>query len=92
MCTVVNKYKDKYDLYIGRGSKWGNPFVIGKDGNRDEVIEKYRHHLHTQIKTGEVTLQELRDLRGLVLGCFCKPQKCHGDVLVKACEWAWTQP
>lgn len=40
MCTVVNKYKEEYDIYIGRGSRWGNPFVIGKDGTREEVIEK----------------------------------------------------
>jgi len=38
---VVNKYHEDYDVYIGRGSKWGNPYVIGKDGNREEVIKQY---------------------------------------------------
>ena len=42
MCTVVNKYKEYYDIYIGRGSPYGNPFVIGKDVTREEVIEKFR--------------------------------------------------
>ncbi len=38
--TIINLKKEKYDVYIGRGSKWGNPFHIGKDGNRKEVIDK----------------------------------------------------
>ena len=45
MTKVVNKYKHVYDVYIGRGSKWGNPFVIGKDGTREEVINKYEEYL-----------------------------------------------
>jgi len=85
---VVNKYKEDYDIYIGRGSKWGNPFSIGKDGTREEVIEKYRLHLWEQIKSGEVTKESLHELNGAVLGCFCKPQACHGDVLLKALEWS----
>lgn len=40
--TVVNRHKASYDVYVGRGTKWGNPFEIGKDGTRLEVIEKYR--------------------------------------------------
>jgi hypothetical protein len=48
MTTVANKYYQNYDVYIGRGSKWGNPFVIGKDGDRDEVIAKYREWIKTQ--------------------------------------------
>ena len=42
---VVNKYKESYDVYIGRGSIWGNPFIIGKDGDRDEVIKKYEDYI-----------------------------------------------
>lgn len=41
-CKVVNLRKEKYDVNIGRGSKWGNKFVIGRDGDRGEVIRKYR--------------------------------------------------
>lgn len=86
--TVVNKYKESYDIYIGRGSKWGNPFSIGKDGTREEVIEKYRLYLWDQIKTGEVTKEDLRKLSGNTLGCFCKPKACHGDILISAIEWS----
>ena len=58
MCKVVNKYKEDYDVYIGRGSKWGNPYRIGEDGTREEVIEKYRLYLWKQIKKGEITPQD----------------------------------
>lgn len=88
MCTVVNKYKEEYDVYIGRGSKWGNPFVIGKDGTREEVIEKYRLWLWEQIKDGHILKEDLLKLDNQRLGCFCKPQACHGDVIARAVEWA----
>jgi len=38
---VVNKYKNRFDVYIGRGSSFGNPFEIGIHGDRNEVIKKY---------------------------------------------------
>lgn len=88
MCYVVNKYKEPYDIYIGRGSKWGNPFVIGEHGSRDEVIELYRHYLWKQIKIGKITMEDLKALQGKKLGCFCKPKSCHGDVIVSAVMWA----
>ena len=91
MCQVVNKYESKYDVYIGRGSKWGNPYVIGKHGNRDEVIAKYREHLRSQVRSGEVTVNDLKSLNGKRLGCFCRPKACHGDVIVRAVAWAMTQ-
>lgn len=91
MCIVVNKYKSAFDVYIGRGSKWGNPFVIGKDGNREQVIERFREHLWQQIKSGDVTINELKELNGKRLGCFCKPLPCHGDVIQLAVQWAMNQ-
>ena len=75
---VVNLRKEKYDIYIGRPSKWGNPFKGGKDGTRDEVIEKYRKWIILQPEL----LASLPELDGKTLGCFCKPLACHGDVLV----------
>jgi hypothetical protein len=78
--TVVNKYKAPFDVYIGRGSKWGNPFVIGVDGTREQCIFKFREHLFNGI-----TLREaLPELEGKTLGCFCKPKPCHGDVIISA--------
>jgi hypothetical protein len=76
---VVNLRKEKYDVYIGRGSKWGNPFKIGIHGTREEVIEKYRNLVLTQ-PLMQADLHELKDKR---LGCYCKPLACHGDVLVE---------
>ena len=76
---VVHCKRDKYDVYIGRPSKWGNPFSIGKDGNRDEVIEKYREWI---VKQPEL-MNSLGELKGKVLGCWCKPLACHGDVLLE---------
>ena len=76
---VVHCKTDRFDVYIGRRSKWGNPFVIGKDGNRDEVIEKYRDWILAQPEL----LRDLHELEGKVLGCWCAPKRCHGDVLLE---------
>lgn len=96
-CTVVNKYKESYDVYIGRGTKWGNPYSVNAEKSKfdvlscsdlDECIEMYANHLWEMIKDGRVTKADLRELAGKKLGCFCKPKKCHGDVIVQAVEWA----
>ena len=79
VCRIVNLRCEKYDVYIGRGSKWGNRFVIGRDGNREEVIKKYREWI---LKNDDL-LNCLGELKGKVLGCYCKPLPCHGDVLVE---------
>lgn len=79
---VVHCKKEKFDVYIGRPSKWGNPFVVGKDGTREEVIEKYRQYI---LKNSKLLL-ELHELKGKILGCWCSPNKCHGDVLIELCN------
>ena len=76
---VVHLKKEPYDILISRPSKWGNPFVIGKDGTRKEVIEKYEKWIRNQPEL----MNAIVELDGKVLGCWCKPQSCHGDVLVK---------
>jgi len=76
---VVHCKKDRYDVYIGRPSKWGNPFAIGRDGNREEVIIKYRDYILSQ----PALLKDLPSLKGKILGCWCAPLACHGDVLVE---------
>lgn len=70
MATVVNKRTSAYDVYIGRGSKWGNPFVMKSEADRERVIEQFREHLWELIKTGVITKDELRALDGKRLGCF----------------------
>lgn len=74
---VVNKRAGAYDVYIGRGSIWGNPFVIGRDGDRSDVIAKYEERLATRPDL----IARLPELRGKSIACFCAPLPCHGDVL-----------
>lgn len=86
MTSIVNKYKSSYEVYIGRGSIWGNPFVIGKDGSREEVIEKYRAYFNNKISNDSLFFNETLNLKNKILGCFCKPLACHGDVIVEFLE------
>lgn len=81
---VVHCKKDEHDVYIGRPSVWGNPFAVGRDGNRQQVIEKYAVWLKMQPHL----LARVHELRGKVLGCWCKPQACHGDVLAALADVA----
>jgi hypothetical protein len=76
---VVHSKRAHHDVYIGRPSKWGNPFAIGRDGDRDAVIRKYREWLATQPQL----MRSLSELRGKTLGCWCAPHACHGDVLAQ---------
>lgn len=78
-CRVVNLREEPYDVYIGRGSKWGNHYIIGKDGDRDEVCDKYEKWFFTQPHL----VNCLHELVGKRIGCFCKPKRCHGDFLVQ---------
>lgn len=87
--TVVNKYhRVPFDVYIGRGSIWGNPFIIGRDGDRDEVIAKYEKHL----LNSPHLIARLPELRGKRLACFCAPRRCHGDVLARYADADQTVP
>lgn len=85
-CKVVNIRNDRYDVYIGRGSPFGNPFIIGKDGTREEVIEKYKSYFLYKIRNDIEFKIRLRELKSKVLGCHCKPKACHGDVIKEYIE------
>jgi hypothetical protein len=78
---VVHCKRAKFEVYVGRGrgSPWGNPFQIGRDGTRLEVIAKYREWLGRQ----PALLARLPELRGKVLGCWCSPRPCHAEVLAE---------
>lgn len=88
MNRVVNISQEDYDVFIGRGSKWGNPFTHIKDKHtladtivdtREEAIERYREYI-----LGNTNLMNsLDELEGKVLGCYCKPKSCHGDILLE---------
>ena len=79
LTSVVHCKRQAFDVYIGRPSKWGNPFVIVKNGNRDTVIAKYRKYILSQPSR----MAALPELKGKVLGCWCHPKACHGDVLAE---------
>jgi hypothetical protein len=82
---VVNRDRgDNFDAYIGRGTIWGNPFVVGgKEGqfDREEAIEKYKKHFEENILADESKQRGLLGLRGMRIACHCKPLACHGDVI-----------
>lgn len=88
---VVHCLRDKFDCFVGRPSVFGNPWVLGPDGTRDEVIDRYEEWLRTGRDFGhplataerrEEILRRLPELRGKRLSCFCAPRRCHGEVLV----------
>ena len=69
-------------VYIGRPSFLGNPFVIGEDGNRAEVIEKYRIWFTNRIASNPTFGDAVRAYCGdKDLACWCAPLSCHGDVI-----------
>jgi hypothetical protein len=85
---IVNLNKEPYDIYIGRGSKWGCPYTIIKDrptlakeivDSKEEALSKYKEYV---LNSPEL-MESLDELDGKVLGCFCKPEPCHGDVLLE---------
>jgi hypothetical protein len=85
MISVANiKKHEPYDLYIGRAnkwlelecSKWHNPFVLKRESDRPAILEQYREYV---ISSG--LINDIDELEGLVLGCYCRPKRCHGNVL-----------
>lgn len=85
---LVHCNKEPFDVYIGRPSKWGNPFTHIKDkdtlaefvvASREEAIEKYRAYIEANTEL----LNDLDELEGKVLGCWCHPKSCHGEILME---------
>mgnify|MGYP003481626288 CR=1 FL=1 len=95
MIHVVNRKSYRgTSVYIGRPSVFGNPIIIGRDGDRDEVIRRYRCWLWTEIQRGTgsvweelLRLCELARQGDLVLSCWCHPLPCHGGVIRAALLW-----
>lgn len=90
---------DPNNVYIGRrgivfvdgerypkhDSVWANPYKIDRLNTRISVINKYRHYILNKLDRGEISYDELLELKGKKLGCWCKDTEyipCHGDVLV----------
>jgi hypothetical protein len=78
------QYRQEANVYIGRGGPWGNPYIIGVHGNRDEVIDKHAEWLeHCMTNEPELINRMKRDLAGRHLICHCAPLRCHGDILLQ---------
>lgn len=84
--TVVRLSRQPYDVYIGRPSKYGNPFRIGENGTRDEVCDLYARWLREEVVKDPELLNDILGLHGKRLGCYCAPLRCHGDEIVKFIE------
>jgi hypothetical protein len=82
--TVVHCKRQPFDVLIDRTTKWGNPFKlqIDTEADRKKCLEFYRHWLMRQ----HHLLADLHELRGKVLGCWCAPKLCHGDVLAELAD------
>jgi hypothetical protein len=76
--VFVNKQR-----YPPKDSIWYNPYKIGKDGNRNEVIQKYETYIRNRLQTEVELKEELQKLKNKHLGCWCYPEPCHGNVLLK---------
>ena len=90
--TVNVRLTDDYDVFVGRPRggriKLGNPYYIGRDGDRKTVIAKFESWLRDQITAGQFTVGYIASLYGKVLGCYCAPHPCHGDVWLHYASWA----
>lgn len=83
---VVNVYKEPYDVYIGRAGKgkdgyFGNPFPLSFGEERGSTLEKYREYFVKRLETDLEFKEKVLTLHGKTLGCFCKPNACHGDII-----------
>lgn len=81
---VVHCKREKFDVYIGRPSKWGNPFPVpSRDYDRAVDPERILERYEAYVRGNPRLMASLPELRGKVLGCWCAPKRCHGDVLLR---------
>lgn len=85
---VVNIFKETYDVYIGRAGKgkdgyFGNPFILAKGEPRGSTLTKYKEYFLKRLLNDPEFKNRVLSLKGKTLGCFCKPNECHGDIIKK---------
>lgn len=86
--TVVNLTKAPYDVYIGRAGKgqdgyFGNPFILKHLEPRGATLIRYKRWFDDKIANDPEFKKRVLELKGKVLGCFCKPHPCHGDIIAE---------
>jgi len=83
---VVNVHKQMYDVCIMRPGIYQNPYVIGRDGTQEEVVEKFRAYFIERIHRDKRYLTAVGELKGKRLGCCHDSKPCHGDIYVEFLE------
>jgi hypothetical protein len=83
---VVNIRFSEYDVYIGRAGHgkdgyFGNPFRLKANEQRGATIERYKDYVDNRMKTDAEFARRVHELKGRTLGCFCKPEACHGEII-----------
>jgi hypothetical protein len=74
---VVHKKRGPYDVYVGRPTKWGNPYHLNCEGSRDNVCDRHEAH----VSGNPELVAQLHELKGKVLACWCSPKRCHAHTL-----------
>lgn len=84
---VVHCKKEPYDEYIGRPSRWKNPFPITDKDSREYVIALFETWVkHSKEPNAQWVRDHVHELKGKTLGCWCKPRQCHGDILARMAD------
>jgi len=87
---LVNYRTHNFDkskiIPIDRRSPFGNPFIIGRDGTRKDVIIKYKKYFYKKLEDNCIFKMAVEKLKGKTLGCWCVPKSCHGDVIIEYLE------
>lgn len=85
---IVNIRQENYDIYIGRAGKgqdgyFGNPIRLNANEPRGATLERYEAYFYKRLKEDKEFRGRIHALKGKILGCFCKPHPCHGDIIKK---------
>lgn len=88
---VVNIRREDYDVYIGRTGKgedgyFGNPIRLNPGESRGTTLERYKEYFYNRLKNDPEFKKRIEGLKGLTLGCFCKSNPCHGDIIIEYLE------
>lgn len=92
--------EDPNNVYIGRAgivfidgkrfppsaSPFANPYKVGRDGSLSEILIKYEEYIRKKLEKDSELREELLSLDGKTLGCWCAPDPCHGDILIRILE------
>lgn len=81
MTKIVHCRKEKYDVYIGRPGYYGNPYILEKEEDRDKVLDQYKAYFEEKMKNDPLFKLKILQLKGKILGCWCSPRRCHGDII-----------